>query len=359
MIQLRGQLFHRGNFGAHEWLPRIPDTSEKRYYPLGPGISRGRSGKAAVRIIAFLLLFTSAASAQTSPEPQSTVTGPSLDWLAPAIAATPQCGSPSPSDASLTPPPRELSILFQVLNPETRNIGLASSSGNSSFDQRAVTCFRGLALPSTANLRGPDTFIIWVHLNNGAVSLDPGRSPQWVPTPLGSRQCSGYPANEALLGRTGETTVGFKITREGTVSDVQVLQSSGRSDFDDAAVACAKQWRYAPPIRDGAPIEISWKAVVKWEGRIDPTIYTIFYTGIHCARHQINPKDLESVSGPTVLQMNVKYGRIPDVEVKISSGSEILDKHANDCFSDAASLWMVTDKFTTNLESVQFNVSWR
>jgi TonB family protein len=314
------------------------------------------SVRTAARIPVFLLLFMSSVTAQTSPDPQLAVTGASLDWLAPAIAATSQCRAPSQSDTSLAPPPHQLGILFQAMNPKTRNVALLSSSGNSSFDQRAVTCFRSLAPASSANLRGPNTFVIWVLSNNGAIALDPGKAPRWLPTPLGSRQCA-YPAGDIPL--IGATTVGFNISREGTVSDVQILQSSGDPDFDTAAIKCADQWRYAPPAPDNTPIELPWKAMIKWAGPPDRTIGAIFDYGIHCAMYQLSAKDLEGVSGPTVIQLNVKYGRDPDVGVKISSGNEILDKRANDCFSHSASHWLILDGFTTNKQSVVFDVNWK
>ncbi len=55
-------------------------------------------------------------------------------------------------------------------------------------------------------------------------------------------------------------TLGFRITPEGTVGDVAVLQSSGSDSADQAAQSCVKTWTYEPAQRDGAAIE--WQAHV-------------------------------------------------------------------------------------------------
>ena len=52
---------------------------------------------------------------------------------------------------------------------------------------------------------------------------------------------------------------------QGTVSDPAVVQSSGNAQLDAATLMCAKSWLYKPAIKDGKPIEVSWKAQISWQ----------------------------------------------------------------------------------------------
>ncbi len=59
-----------------------------------------------------------------------------------------------------------------------------------------------------------------------------------------------------------EGRVGLKILvrADGSVGDVEVAQSSGRSFLDRAAVREVSQWKFAPATRDGQPID-AWALV--------------------------------------------------------------------------------------------------
>jgi TonB family protein len=72
----------------------------------------------------------------------------------------------------------------------------------------------------------------------------------------------GYPKDLALAGVEGVTKLTFTITDEGHVTDIKVAQSSGHSQFDDAAVLCAKHWKYHPAVQDGRAIASSWTAEI-------------------------------------------------------------------------------------------------
>jgi TonB family protein len=73
-----------------------------------------------------------------------------------------------------------------------------------------------------------------------------------------------YPAAEAAAGIGGTTLVGFRIKTDGTTSEIQVLQSSGNDNLDNAAKTCVVSWRYKPAMQDGVPVEVPWKAQVRW-----------------------------------------------------------------------------------------------
>lgn len=46
------------------------------------------------------------------------------------------------------------------------------------------------------------------------------------------------------------------VRQDGTVENLKMLGSSGDDEWDSLALQSMKQWRYAPPQRDGAPADI-------------------------------------------------------------------------------------------------------
>ncbi|MGD0142851.1 MAG: energy transducer TonB [Rhizomicrobium sp.] len=73
-----------------------------------------------------------------------------------------------------------------------------------------------------------------------------------------------YPPIAVRLNQEGTTTLAFKITADGAVTDLTIAESSGHDSLDQAALTCAQSWQYKPAIQNGAPIEVPWKASVKW-----------------------------------------------------------------------------------------------
>jgi protein TonB len=73
-----------------------------------------------------------------------------------------------------------------------------------------------------------------------------------------------YPPGLEAAGVTGTTQLAFTITSTGKVRDVRVSQSSGNGGLDDAAILCAKSWRYNPAQRGGEAVESPWVANVVW-----------------------------------------------------------------------------------------------
>lgn len=55
------------------------------------------------------------------------------------------------------------------------------------------------------------------------------------------------------LGYQGEIVVEVTIERDGTVSDMKVIQSVGRG-VDEKVLATVQRWRFRPAILDGSPI---------------------------------------------------------------------------------------------------------
>ncbi|MBW8888445.1 MAG: TonB family protein [Fibrobacteres bacterium] len=71
------------------------------------------------------------------------------------------------------------------------------------------------------------------------------------------------PAGIDILG-TVKTVVSFKVTREGTIQDVQVTSSSGNADLDQLAQQTIQRMDHTPPIPENFPddqIQVSYEFV--------------------------------------------------------------------------------------------------
>ena len=67
-----------------------------------------------------------------------------------------------------------------------------------------------------------------------------------------------YPEELWDAGVSGETMLRIHITEAGAVDSVQVEKSSGHRAFDEAAVRGARELRFAPAARAGAPVAV-WR----------------------------------------------------------------------------------------------------
>ena len=63
------------------------------------------------------------------------------------------------------------------------------------------------------------------------------------------------PAGIDILG-TAKAVISFKVTREGTIQDVQVASGSGNSDLDELAMQTIVRLGHTPPIPENFPEEI-------------------------------------------------------------------------------------------------------
>jgi protein TonB len=64
-----------------------------------------------------------------------------------------------------------------------------------------------------------------------------------------------YPRRALQRGLEGHVIVEFTVTRQGTVKDVVVVESTS-SVFDRAAVQAASKFKYKPRVVNGEPIEV-------------------------------------------------------------------------------------------------------
>jgi TonB family protein len=64
------------------------------------------------------------------------------------------------------------------------------------------------------------------------------------------------------------------VLQDGTVESLRMLGSSGDGEWDSLALQAMKQWRYAPPRRDGVPIDLWFRELVVVQIQ-EPIVMTI------------------------------------------------------------------------------------
>ncbi len=63
-----------------------------------------------------------------------------------------------------------------------------------------------------------------------------------------------YPDGAYARRERGMTVLGIHVGLDGTVARIDLLQSSGHSDLDEAARVAVLRWRFVPQLRDGAAV---------------------------------------------------------------------------------------------------------
>ena len=89
------------------------------------------------------------------------------------------------------------------------------------------------------------------------------------PTPLGEAPIE-YPLALWDQDVEGETLLRVRVTDTGAVDSVEVLQSSGHTAFDSAAIAGALELRFQPARRNGRRIEVWAEVPVHFSKRPRP-----------------------------------------------------------------------------------------
>lgn len=143
-----------------------------------------------------------------------------------------------------------------------------------------------------------------------------------------------YPQDAVAAGAQGTTPLSYHITVEGTVADLAIAKSSGNESLDYAALVCASAWRYQPAMENGKPVEVPWKAEVRWllhrPGEPRPSIFDAVARA--CVRNShVTPARLAALSGPTVLSVTIAKGEVTDAKLVRSSGDDALDADAVKC----------------------------
>jgi protein TonB len=120
----------------------------------------------------------------------------------------------------------------------------------------------GLAL-----LAGPEMNDAPPSVNKPAPLAHPFPPSMTLPQPELKKACS-YPARGTVhTSSVGTTVISFEIEKDGSVTNVTVLESSGSRDMDQGAISCARAWRYRPAVLDGQPVAVTWTVAVPWHFR--------------------------------------------------------------------------------------------
>jgi TonB family protein len=203
---------------------------------------------------------------------------PAVPALAFAQAQTSPSSASAPGSASAIscerfyPPAAEQdkaegnTILSVHLLPDgsVKNPHVIESSGHANLDQAAITRVAGTRLaPKTQN--------------GTPLELDEPVEVAWrissfvnSPVHAGAPNiCSNfyYPLSAIRNRAEGDVLISFVVAADGTVKNIDVKQSSGHSDLDQAAIKCVSQFRYRPLIQNGTPVEFDNETAVRWRLR--------------------------------------------------------------------------------------------
>lgn len=159
-------------------------------------------------------------------------------------------------------------------------------------------------------------------------------------TPANAHSCAGfYPEAIREVNVGGVASLNFKITVNGTVSNVVVAKSSGNSDLDDAAKTCVRTWRYVPLQKDGKPVEAAWdadiefKVVEKAQGAPQPgKLPLLVEQDRDLCLHYPFWAHRHHAEGNAILTYTViPDGQLTDIAMTKSSGDQDLDEAALKC----------------------------
>jgi periplasmic protein TonB len=102
-------------------------------------------------------------------------------------------------------------------------------------------------------------------LRPGAGGEGPGGGVSSLARPLGGYQLlPRYPDSARRQGITGTTTLLFEVLDNGRVGEVQIENSAGHPDLDQAAAEAIKKWRFEPARRGNQPVVVWLRMPVKF-----------------------------------------------------------------------------------------------
>lgn len=78
-----------------------------------------------------------------------------------------------------------------------------------------------------------------------------------------------YPEEARVAGIEGIVILKVVVLFDGTIGDIEILKSSGRDDFDQAAKECVKQWKFKPAMQSGIRVTMAVQIPIKFEIKND------------------------------------------------------------------------------------------
>jgi len=134
-----------------------------------------------------------------------------------------------------------------------------------------------LAKPPPPYVPPPDIVIQQQASNSNAITVQhqapvapPPPKPQGVSAPAlvsGGAKCqqSYYPPIAVRLNQEGTSTIEVHVGADGSVTGVDIKNSSGHDSLDQAAVKCASNaWHFKPAMENGQPVASSKEYNVVW-----------------------------------------------------------------------------------------------
>lgn len=142
-----------------------------------------------------------------------------------------------------------------------------------------------------------------------------------------------YPVSAMQAGTEGSTTLQFNITPQGSVAGISVLNSSGNGELDAAAAACARDWLYKPAMANGAPVQVLWRAIVRWQIRANQPYSAVPDAVRECLR--ADPTSWSEIKASPlrpVVRARFAGGVMRDMSLVGSSGDADLDRRTVACY---------------------------
>lgn len=135
-----------------------------------------------------------------------------------------------------------------------------------------------------------------------------------------------YPEMSIHLGEQGATVVSFAVLKNGTVTDAQIMQSSGSARLDSATVLAMQQMLYSQPMSNGVPVDCRGRLRLVWKLNGDERLSEQDFPVLKPPLSAYPPKALqERREGAVLLYVLVKASGEVGARVQRSSGSDDLD----------------------------------
>ncbi len=74
-----------------------------------------------------------------------------------------------------------------------------------------------------------------------------------------------YPIRARRRGIEGRVKIRFIVNKDGTVSNIEILESKPEKIFDGAVERCVQKWRFSPGTMEGVPVKTRVETIIKFK----------------------------------------------------------------------------------------------